>query len=372
MAKISLLGTGMVGRAIALDLQKNHHVSAFDLKEANFEELKSQGVVCSSADLTNDQHLASAISNADLVVSAVPGFLGFKTLEKVIPFGKPIVDISFFPEDPFALNQAAVEAKIPVIVDCGVAPGLDNILLGHHASKMEVNRFRCLVGGLPIDRSGIWQYKAPFSPIDVIEEYTRPARIVSGGKEIIKEPLTDSEMIDFEGIGTLEAFNSDGLRSLIRSFPDIPDMIEKTLRYPGHIDRIIALKEAGMFSEERVQFEGQEFRPLDLTAKILIDQWKLQPEEPELTVMRVEIEGPKENHSYDLLDHYDPISKTSSMARTTGYTCTSAVDAVLNGLVKGTGILAPEDLGKQDLVFEHIIQYLEKRKVLLRKNSQVK
>ena len=195
--------------------------------------------------------VAAAVRDADLVIGAVPGFMGFATLKAVIEAGKNVVDISFFDEDPFELDALATANGVTAVMDCGVAPGLSNMVLGYHAARMTVESFRCMVGGLPVKRSWPWQYKAPFSPIDVLEEYTRPARLVENGEVVVKPALSDPQLVEIEPVGTLEAFNTDGLRTLLVTM-SVPDMAEKTLRYPGHIDMVRVLRDNGFLDKEPV------------------------------------------------------------------------------------------------------------------------
>ena len=151
----------------------------------------------------------------DGVICAVIGVLGFQTLKTIIETGKDVVDISFFPENSLELAALEKEKGGTAIVDCGVAPGIDTIILGRYNELYKISNFECLVGGLPKIKKWPFYYKAPFSPIDVIEEYTRPARYVENGHVIIREPLTDCEFVDFDKVGTLESFNTDGLRTII-------------------------------------------------------------------------------------------------------------------------------------------------------------
>jgi len=152
---------------------------------------------------------------------------------------------------------------------------------------MQIDAFEIYVGGLPRIRKKPFEYKAPFSPVDVIEEYTRPARLMENGNIIVQPALTEREWMHFDEIGTLETFNTDGLRSLLFTMPHIKNQKEKTLRYPGHIDLIIALKESGFFSKEKINVDGKEISPLQFTSKILFNEWKLGADEEELTVMKV-------------------------------------------------------------------------------------
>ncbi len=178
-------------------------------------------------DLSDDKVISNLVSDADLVINAVPGFLGFQTLEQIIQAEKNVVDISFFGEDAFKLDELARKKGVTAIVDCGVAPGLCNIIAGYVTEKMDqVDSYLCYVGGLPEIREWPYEYKVVFSPTDVLEEYTRPARFVENGKEVIYPALSEVELLDFPEIGTLEAFNTDGLRSLLLTL-DIPTCVRR-------------------------------------------------------------------------------------------------------------------------------------------------
>ena len=371
MSKVIVLGAGMVGSAMAIDMSKNHQVTVSDI---NGDALRSIGekhpaIITTHADVSDHGGIRSLIAPFDLVICAVPGFLGFQTLKAIIEAGKNVIDISFFPEDAMELETLARSKNVTAIVDCGVAPGMDNIILGYYNEQLKITDFECLVGGLPKVRKWPFCYKAPFSPIDVIEEYTRPARYVENGKEVIREPLTDCEYVAFDKVGTLEAFNTDGLRSIIHTMPHIPNMKEKTLRYPGHVEYIKVLQESGFFSQEKIKVGGAEIKPLDFTSAILLDNWKLAEGEKEFTVMRVQVtgtttQGKTERITYNLYDEYCDDTQTSSMARTTGYTATAAANLVLDGLFDEKGVFPPELVGKHEHCFTYFLKYLEERKVV--------
>ena len=368
MSNIIVLGAGMVGSAMAKDLSNNHNVLLTDLNASVLENVKNSfsSIKTLQLDVTNDIELSNAVKDKDLVLSAVPGFLGYKTLEKIIRLKKDVVDISFFPENALDLTELAVENNVTAIVDCGVAPGMDNVILGYYNETHKLESFECLVGGLPKEKKWPFCYKAPFSPIDVIEEYTRPARYVENGNLIVRPPLTDCEFIEFEKVGTLEAFNSDGLRSIIYTMPHIKDMKEKTLRYPGHVEYVRVLKDSGFFSNE----VSKDFNisPLDFTSKILFKEWKLDPMEEEFTVMRVTLvgtdkSGKKEQIVYDLYDEFCKETNVSSMARTTGYTATAAVNLFLDGLFNEKGVFPPELVGKVKGCYDYFMNYLKERNI---------
>lgn len=367
MKKIVVLGAGLVGKAIAADLAQSFDVTAVDISEQALAEVSKHNIKTLQLDLSDTKKLSQVVAPFDLVVGAVPGFMGFKNAETVIRAGKNMVDISFFPEDPFHLDELAKQYNVTIVTDCGVAPGMGNIILGYHHQRMKIEHYECLVGGLPVVREWPYEYKAVFSPIDVIEEYIRPARYVQNKALVIKEALSDPELIHFEGLGTLESWNSDGLRSLIKTMPDIPNMIEKTLRYPGCIEYLRVLRDTGFFSYETLDINGSKVRPIDVTAKLLFPKWKLKPGEEEFTVMRIRISG-KENdtaksYEYNLLDRTDKATGTLSMARTTGYTCTAAAHLVLEGQFSRKGICPPEYLGENEAHFHFVMSYLQQRGV---------
>lgn len=367
MKKVAVLGAGLVGKAMALDLSRDYDVTSVDINADALKVLNEQGIKTILSDFSNAVSLAELIRPFDLVVGAVPGFLGLQTVRTVIEGGKNMVDISFFPEDPFQLDEMAKKHKVTIITDCGVAPGMGNIILGYHNQRMNVTDYECLVGGLPLVREWPYEYKAVFSPIDVIEEYLRPARYVQNNKVVIREALSDPELIQFAGVGTLESWNSDGLRTLIRTMPEIPNMIEKTLRYPGCIEYLKVLRASGFFSYEPVEINGVKIRPIDMTARLLFPIWKLKPGEEEFTVMRIRLKGSTDEVpleiEYNLLDRTEPSTGTLSMARTTGYTCTAAVNLVMNGKFHRKGICPPEFLGEDEENFRFILDYLNQRGV---------
>lgn len=378
MSNVIVIGAGMVGSAMAIDMAKNHKVTLTDINLTVLETVKSRAseLQIQTLDVTNKKVLQQTISPFDLVICAVPGFLGFETLKSIIEAKKNVIDISFFPENSLELDALAQEMQVTAIVDCGVAPGMDNIILGHYNEIMKLTDFECLVGGLPKEKKWPFCYKAPFSPIDVIEEYTRPARYVENGYEVVREALTDCDYVDFDKVGTLESFNSDGLRSIIHTMPHIPNMKEKTLRYPGHVEYIRVLKESGFFSESSIEVNGTEVSPLDFTSKILFNEWKLGPKEEEITVMRITLKGENskgqiEEITYDLHDEYCQESETSSMSRTTGYTATAAANLFLDGLFAEKGVFPPELVGKHEACFTYFLNYLEERNIHYIKSSKI-
>ena len=363
MSKIIVLGCGLVGKVIAEDLSQEHNVTSVDISQKNLDRLKPENIIKICEDITKESVLKNLIKDYDLVVGALPGFMGYETMKQVILLKKNIVDISFYPEDPFGLDQLAKDNNVIAIMDCGVAPGMGNIIFAHHDSQMQITDYECLVGGLPKKREWPFEYQAVFSPIDVIEEYIRPARYVQNKSLIVKEALSDTELVEFDEIGTLESWNSDGLRTLINTMSHVPNMIEKTLRYPGCVEYLKVLRECGYFSYEQIDVDGTKIRPIDLTAKLLFPKWQMKDGDEDFTVMRIKIsgieKGEKVTYTYSLLDRFQ--NNTISMARTTGFTCTAVANLVLEKKFNKPGISPPEFLGSS---FEYVNSYLLQRGVV--------
>lgn len=367
---IIVLGAGLVGAPMAMDLAKDpqFNVTVADISEENlFKMALIDKIKTIQTDLSDTDRLKKLVSSFDMVLSAVPGFMGYRTLKTIIEAGKNVIDIAFFPEDLFTLNQLAKDMGVIAISDIGVAPGMSNVLIGHADHLLDKTLKAIIyVGGLPVIREWPYEYKAGFSPIDVIEEYTRPARYIENGQEVVKPALSNPELLNFKGVGTLEAFNSDGLRSLAKTI-DAPYMIEKTLRYPGHIEKMAVLRDTGFFNKKKIEVNGQMISPLELTSKLLFPKWELKEGEADLTIMQVIIEGMQEGkeirYTYDLLDYYDPESKVHSMARTTGYTATMALRMIAEGLYTKTGVSAPEFIGRNKECVDFILKGLAARGV---------
>jgi len=377
--KIVVLGAGLVGGPMALDLAEDERfeVTAADLSEEALAKLRGKNpeIATVRQDLSNPAEVGALVAGFDMVISSVPGCMGYATLKAVIDAGKDVVDIAFFPEDPFTLSELAERKGVTAIVDCGVAPGMSNLLVGYADSQLdETDTVLIYVGGLPEKRLWPFEYKAVFSPADVIEEYTRPARYVQNGTLVVRPALSDSEIINFPHVGSLEAFNTDGLRTLATTI-DAPNKKEKTLRYIGHIEHMAVLREAGFFDKEEVEIDGVRLSPLALTSHLLFKRWKLEQGEVDLTVMRIIVEGKKGGqrvrYTYELYDRHDEVTGIHSMARTTGYTATVVARMLAEGLFTNKGVIVPEYIGKRKACVEFILAGLAERGITYEQRREV-
>ena len=372
--KLVVLGAGMVGAAIARDLADDAglRVDVADVRPEALERVagraRSLGTV--RAELSDPEAVKRLVGAYDLVVGALPSVIGFRTLRAVIEAGRDLVDISFMPENTVELDALARERGTTAIVDCGVAPGLSNMMVGAAAARLDTcDSVEIYVGGLPVERRWPFDYKAGFAPWDVLEEYTRPARVVEHGRVVVKEPLSEPELLDFPGVGTLEAFNTDGLRSLVDTM-SAPFMKEKTLRWPGHAELMRVLKDTGFFSLEPVEVAGQQVRPRDLTAALLFPKWTFGEGEADLTVMRVRVEGVAGGehlaYGWDFVDRFSEASGLRSMSRATGYVATSVARLVAGGRFTRPGVHPPETLGASEGLLERVLADLAARGVRCR------
>jgi len=368
--KIIVLGAGLVGAPLAADLsrEESFKVTSVDFSDGALASTRSKypAVAVLKKDLSNPEEVVRLVSEYDLVINAVPGFMGFETAKAIIQAGKDSVCIAFYEEDPFELDALAKKKNLTMIMDCGVYPGMGSVLIMHAAGKLdEVNSVLTYVGGLPVIREWPSEYKAVFSPTDVIEEYIRPARYVENGHEVVRPALSDPEYVFFPEIGTLEAFNTDGLRTLVKTL-NAPNMKEKTLRYPGHIEKMAVLRELGFFSKEKsIEIGGLTASPLEMASQVLFPNWEMKEGEADITIFKSVVEGKREGrkirYTIDLYDEYCPETGVISMARTTGYTASLAARLVAEGIYTHKGISPPEYLGGDPVCVDYLLKGLQER-----------
>lgn len=381
MPNALVLGGGMVGSVMAADLlgSRGWRVTLVDAHRDALEravERCRRGAKRAPAtllvDCSSPREITRLAGEHDVVLGSLPSQLGFAALRAVIESGRPYADIAFMADDPLELDSLARRRGATAIVDCGVAPGMSNLLAGLAAATLRpCEHIDIMVGGLPVERRMPFQYKAAFSPADVIEEYTRPARIVEHGKVVVREALSEPELVDLPRVGTVEAFNTDGLRTLAHTLR-VPSMRERTLRWPGHIDLMRGFRAAGFFSTEPVLVKGVPTVPRDVTAALLFPKWGYEEQEADLTVMRVIGEGQPGRQAakrsrvrliWDLFDVRDPQTGFTSMARTTAFPCTIVARLLAARRLRLPGVIPPERLATARGLVDHMLAELAKRGV---------
>lgn len=370
--KVLVLGCGNIGSVAAEDLAKS--ISQPNVVVADKDEARAKGTAkkigCENVswiqlDVTDHEKLVNALKNFDLAMGFLPGKLGYRLLKACIAAKRDLVDVSYMPEKPPELNVEAEKAKITIIPDCGLAPGISNILVGNAVAKVDkVQTVHIMVGGLPEKPIPPLGYVVTWSPENLIDEYMRKATIVRDGRKVEVEALSGLEEVDFPGFGKLEAFYTDGLRTLLYTIKDAEEMWEKTLRYKGHVEKVKFLKALGFFEEEPVAVEGVSISPRKLTAK-LFERKLLKPEVKDVVLLKVEVSGVKNgkktSYVYHLLDRYDEKNGVTAMARTTAYTASVMAQLMLRKTIKEKGVVPPERIGMNKKLFSLFLGELERR-----------
>ena len=368
--KVLVVGSGKVGSEIAKDLARSSEVDSVIVADALPKNLKNvrghEKIRTRRLDLSQRKPFLVAMRNVDLICGALPGRLGFQLMTYAVEAHRDLVDISYTPENPFKLNRKARDQENVIVPQCGVAPGFTNMCVGDASRRLgTITKVRVFVGGLPQKPTPPLNYRIVFSLEDVINEYSRPARIIENGKEKRVDALSGRGFLNFPGVGRLEYFITDGLGSLPRSFPNVREMYEYTLRYPGHAEMMNTLRVLGFFDREEVQVNGFAMAPRKLSIALLKGAMSLgEPED--LLALKVEVEGKfgkKSLLSYRILDYYDPGSKVSAMARTTAYPCTSVALLVGQKKLRSVGVVPPEKIAKDPELFGFVMSRLRSRRV---------
>ncbi|MEM1570322.1 MAG: saccharopine dehydrogenase family protein [Candidatus Bathyarchaeia archaeon] len=365
--RILTIGCGYIGSVLARHLSEKAPYAEIVISDESREAVEKvassigrENVKPLQLNIRDYDRLVKTAENFDILVGLAPGKLGYKTVEAAIEAGVDMVDLSYMPEDPMTLNGKALKAGVTIIPDCGVAPGLSNILVGRAVSMLDkAKNVTILVGGIPQKRIPPLDYKVTWCVEDLIEEYTRRSKIVRSGETIEVEALDGLEEVEFPGIGKLEAFYTDGVRTLHHSIKGVENMWEKTLRYPGHAEKIRLLRDLGFFDEKPI--DG--IPPRTLTIRVFEQKLSL-PEVKDLVAMKVYVDGVKNgretHYSYILLDYYDEKKGVTAMGRTTAYTASAVVQLLLRKEIEEKGVVPPERLGMSEKYFKKIIEELEK------------
>ncbi len=378
--KTLVLGCGNIGSVAAEDLAKSTPsteivVADNERKRAKevAEKIDTSNVSWVQLNVTDDDELIKTLRDFDIVMGFLPGKLGYRLAEACIETSKDLVDVSYMAENPLTLNGKALRAGVTIVPDCGLAPGISNFLVGHAIRKLDaVQAVHIMVGGLPEKPVPPLGYTITWSPESLIDEYTRKAGIVRKGKKFDVEPLTGLEEIDFPHVGKFEAFFTDGLRTLMHTVRNVDDMWEKTLRYPGHAEKIKTLEGLGFFDEKQVDIENVNVSPRKVTVKLLKQKlWK--PNAKDIVALKVEVSGVRKgkqtSYVYHMLDRQDEKNAVTAMARTTAYPASIVTQLMLKNKIKEKGVVPPEKLGANESLFKLFLGELEKRGIRINEQT---
>ncbi len=324
MKKILIIGGGRQGSLVAKDfLEDRCEVTIADIKNPHikgttFVKLDAGGYKI----LNRPKENSYFFRPFDLVVNTLPGDISFPVTKSIAYAGVKCVDLSFTHEDIFELDDIAREYGSIIVPDCGLAPGLPNLLVGEQLRKQAVEEIKIYVGGVALNRDAPYGYVCSWSPVDLKTEYLRPAQIIVDGKIVTRNPLAKPETIFLQGDGTMEAFYSDGLRTLLKLKDRVPNISELTLRWPGHIKSIKELLNSDK----------------DFVEEIVANCSSGADE----VFLLVSIKGEYETIVYKMIAH--AYREQSAMSRTTAHTCYAIGKILLQGLFTDKGIHPPEHL----------------------------
>jgi len=374
--KIVVMGCGNIGSVVAGDLAESLRSAEIVVADVSGDRAREaatrigkDNVSWVQTDALRHDELVKTLEKFDLAIGALPGAIGYRVCKASIAAKVNLVDVSFMPEDVMTLNRAASRAGVSILPDCGMSPGLGSIFVGHVASRLDqVDSVYMFNGGIPEKPVPPLDYVITWSARDLIELYTREVSIVKNGRIVQVEAMSGLEEMTFPGVGKLEAFYSDGLRTLLRNVKVTNEMWEKSLRYPGHIEKIRLLKALGYFEEKPMTIDGISISPRDVTARILESKLK-RPEVQDVVAMQVEVSGLKAGrkilYTFHLLDRFDKKKKVTALARTTAYTTSAVAQLVIDEAIEEKGVIPPEKLGMNEIIYKKFMSLMKKRGILI-------
>jgi lysine 6-dehydrogenase len=359
MERYAVVGAGLMGRVIAkelLDIDNDTSVSLYDFSSTTLEEaatfIASERLNAKVVDISDPVNAVEALKGHVVVIGALPHSLSHPAILAAIDARVSFIDlVGEAPEKRIALHDQAVEAGCLIVPGMGVAPGISNICVGQGIEWLDETRnVYIYVGGIPVRKEPPLFYQTVYLLESVFNAYLRPATIIEGGKSVIVEPLSGLEEVSIpEPIGVLEGFFTDGLASLpLTVGGDIENtLFEKTLRYPGHVACMKALKDCGLLQDRPIEVNGVKISPRDVLIELLGEKLQLGPE-GDILVMRVIVEGIKDGkprkHTFELIDYFNVETGYTAMARTTGFPAVITARMIASDELTEKGVFFPEQL----------------------------
>ncbi len=359
--RMLVLGAGLQGSACAYDLLQNPAITEVRLADQRVDRLPpflqpyiGKGRLTTiQLDVKDTKAVAAAMAGVQSVMSALPYYLNFPMTEAAIAAGAHFCDLGGNTEivQQQQRLKASAEAKgVTVIPDCGLAPGMVNILAQLGIDRCDtVDAVRIFVGGLPQHPEGPLNYQIVYSIEGVLDYYTTLSWIIRDGKQLQMKALSEIEPIHFDApVGELEAFHTAGGLSTMafRYQGKIPNMEYKTLRYPGHAKIMEAIRELGLLELEPVQVKGTTVVPREV-AIAQMQPRLTKPNSPDLVALRVVVTGTTGGkpitHTFELVDRYDAAHGISAMMRTTGYSLSITGQLQAEGAVTPAGVHTPDE-----------------------------
>jgi len=354
-----ILGAGMQGSAVAFDLVRSERVEEVLLADADLRKvekaaawLRSRKARAGQLDVADRERLVEAMRGFDAVISAVPYFYNLDIARAAVEAGVNMCDLGGNTDivlRELGLDEAARRAGITIVPDCGLAPGMTNVLAASGIGKLDrAEEVRIRVGGLPQTPRPPLDYKLVFSIHGLINEYVGQAAVLREGKIAWVEALTGLEELEFpEPVGRCEAFHTAGGSSTLpwTYRGQVRELNYKTVRYPGHCAKVKAMRDLGLFDDQPVRVGDCEVKPRELFA-ILASSRLDFPEDRDLVVLRVVVKGERDGErmeiTYQMLDFYDEEHGITAMMRTTAYPVSIVAQMLAHGEIEAKGVLPPE------------------------------
>jgi lysine 6-dehydrogenase len=358
--RMLVLGAGLQGSACAYDLLQNPAVAEVRLADLHVDHLpgflapySGKRLIPTRLDVRDREAVLAVMRESDAVMSAIPYYLNFEMARLAVEAGAHFSDLGGNTEIVFKqreLDAQAREKGISVIPDCGLAPGMVNILAEHGIQQLDqVQAVRLYVGGLPQHPEPPLNYHIVYSLEGVVDYYTTLSWVLRDGQRTQVEALSELEQVDFpQPVGALEAFHTAGGLSTMafRYEGKIPTMEYKTLRYPGHAHIIEAIRELGLLSLTPVDVKGVKVVPRDVFVATAGPRLTKR-DGHDLVALRVTVEGTKGGQpkklGWELLDYYDESLGISAMMRTTGYSLSITAQMQVAGAIKNPGVYTPDE-----------------------------
>jgi lysine 6-dehydrogenase len=361
MSNCLVIGSGIVGRAAAWDLKRRGHlVTVADIDPAVARKVGEElGVPWLQLDVSDTRAVAAAMNDADLVVSGVPYLFGVGLTEEAIRNGCHLFDFGGNPsivKQQLASAEAAQEAGVAIVPDCGLAPGLANVMaagllaeLGTPADDVQIR-----VGVLPQQPQGTLEYQLAFYAGGLINEYAEPCEVIVDGNVATVEPLTRFEEFEWDGLGTLEAFSTaGGTSTMCQEYEGRVDNLEyKTIRFPGHGRVFAAMREIGLFATDTQSFGDVAIAPRTVLLDLLTR--RLPQGGPDRTLVQVRVN--RDGRSVEQRIEDVPDERFSSLARTTAFPTTALCDLVARGGVDFRGAAAMHSVAPADQLLAELEQ----------------
>jgi lysine 6-dehydrogenase len=356
--KLLVLGAGLQGSAAAFDMLRNPDVERVGIADANSErldqvqqKLDDRRVAAHELDVSESERVTELLSEYDACLSAVNYWYNLDLTRAAIEAGTHLCDLggnNDVVNKQLELDAEAFAAGVTVVPDCGLAPGMANILAAHGIRRLdEAAAVRIRVGGLPRHPKPPLGYQLVFAVEGLINEYVERCVIIRDGVKLFVEPLTEIEEIEFpEPFGALEAFHtSGGLSTLARTFAGkVHDLDYKTIRYPGHGAKMRALLDLGMFAEQPIAVGETEVKPRQVTARVL--ERLLDHEGPDVVLVRVTVLGTKRGGrrrlEYEIIDSADEANGITAMMRCTAYPASIVAQMLADHRIEARGVVVQE------------------------------